>query len=136
MRRRRVPAGRNVSTDSKNIQLDEARIDMPEKEEVEVAIPAKKTIPVFDQSADTGETASETGRFLTQGEHFFTYAEFNRSQKRWIPDPVWVDRTKIAADDMKTRLNSILKKMSDLDKTLLKVQKEILENTELFGNGK
>jgi len=51
---------------------------------------AVKAVPKFNHRKDASTVESSDGRYISQGDHLFSYAIYDRFARRWLPEPVYV----------------------------------------------
>jgi hypothetical protein len=51
---------------------------------------AVKAIPKFNHRKEACIVESADGRYIEQGGHFFTYGQYDRFARRWLPEPRFV----------------------------------------------
>jgi len=86
----------------------------------------------FDHNATASEEVCKDGRFLVQNGQYFSYAEFKREKKRYVPEPVPVDREKVSEDALRVLLKKVLDELVALKPSVDQLAKTIEKNPELF----
>lgn len=88
--------------------------------------------PVFDHSKPANTVMAQDGKFLSQGGHKFSYAEYDKQKKRYIPEPDYVEEGKVSSDQLADQLGEVLITMTELIKTMQGFQKVVLDNLKQF----
>lgn len=104
-------------------------------EPVTEKIPKRREIPVFDHGKETIVSVSATHRYLEQDGNLFTFAEWNREQQRYLPEPRYVPRGTVGSDELMGRITQYLFKMSELEMSLRNFQEVLLRNLEIMRDG-
>lgn len=86
----------------------------------------------FDHSKNVQEAYNERGRFLVQDGIYFSFASYDRQNKRYKPEPVPVDLNKISREEMKDLINKLISHLDAGEKLMDKLRTAFMDNLELF----
>ena len=74
--------------------------------------------PIFDHSKTASEVQSGSQRFIEQDGNLFSYAIYNRQEKRYEPEPVFIPPHQKSFEEMSTMARRVLSDLRLLQKSI------------------
>lgn len=91
--------------------------------------------PQFDQKASAMTVQGEGFKLLKQGDNYFSYAEWDKYEKMFKPEPQFVRLSRKTPDQLRAIMEETLFATSRLRQTIDKMHTDITANMENFFDG-
>jgi hypothetical protein len=91
-----------------------------------------KDVPIFDHSKNTGSVHGPKGRFLIQDGNTFSYAEYDKNEKRYVPEPRYIPPDKKSETELKDMMEELMYLIIKLEKVLIRFQDTYNKNLDSF----
>ena len=90
------------------------------------------SVPIFDHNKEAGIANSKDRVFLTQDGHNFTFAVYDKKEKRFKPDPKYVPPGLLTRDDMRGKFDDLLFRSVELERAMREMRGHITTNLDQF----
>ena len=90
------------------------------------------SIPKFDQSKSAAEVSFGNQRRLEQDGHLFSYAEYDRYNKRYDPEPQYIPPGTMTEDDLRGKLDELLYMNTKVIKACQEINGNVSNNLDKF----
>lgn len=90
------------------------------------------SIPKFDQNKPASETAIGNQKRLAQDGHLFSYAEYNRTNKRFEPEPHYIPPGTMTQDDLRGKLDELMFLNTKVIKACQELTGNVTNNLDKF----
>jgi hypothetical protein len=90
------------------------------------------SVPIFDHNKEAGISNQKDRVYLTQNGHNFTFAVYDKKEKRFKPEPRYVPPGLLTQDDMRGKFDDLLFRCVELERSMREMRGHVTNNLDQF----